>query len=375
MGVTGRKALLLCALGGVLSLFALSPLQSGASKVDEVRSQLAKSRQREAVLTNQITAINSKIGKATKRIAVLQRREAVVQDALSKKQVELDTALERLKRLRLRLRRSQRVLAARLVEIYKTDEPDAITVILESDGFNDLVERMDFMSRIGQADSRVVDRVRYLKERSRREKERVQAAYDEIHRQREILAQTRSGMQSQQATLSDVKGQRRQALAQTEDHSQKLEGDLRDLEAANQQVTGQLQGPSPPGTDKLPKDNGPLAWPVSGPIVSPFGMRWGRLHAGVDIATPTGTPVHASANGIVSIAGWVGGYGNYTCVQYSRTNSYCDAHQASIKVSVGNHVRRGQVIGISDCTGHCFGPHVHFEVRINGNPVNPVPYL
>jgi murein DD-endopeptidase MepM/ murein hydrolase activator NlpD len=104
-------------------------------------------------------------------------------------------------------------------------------------------------------------------------------------------------------------------------------------------------------------------------------MRWGRLHAGVDIAVPSGTPVHAAQSGRVAIAGWVSGYGNYTCIQHSGGLSTCYGHQSSIGVSVGQSVSQGQVIGSSGCTGHCFGPHVHFETRINGTPVNPMGYL
>ena len=114
---------------------------------------------------------------------------------------------------------------------------------------------------------------------------------------------------------------------------------------------------------------------MNGPVVSPFGMRWGRLHAGVDIAVPSGTAIRAAASGTVAMAGWMGGYGQYTCIQHGGGIATCYAHQSSIGVSVGQHVKQGQVIGSSGCTGHCFGPHVHFEVRINGSPVDPMGYL
>jgi murein DD-endopeptidase MepM/ murein hydrolase activator NlpD len=104
-------------------------------------------------------------------------------------------------------------------------------------------------------------------------------------------------------------------------------------------------------------------------------MRWGRLHAGVDIAVPSGTPIRAAGSGTVAIAGWVGGYGNYTCIQHGGGIATCYGHQSRLGVSVGQHVSQGQVIGLSGCTGHCFGPHVHFEVRVGGAPVNPMGYL
>jgi murein DD-endopeptidase MepM/ murein hydrolase activator NlpD len=104
-------------------------------------------------------------------------------------------------------------------------------------------------------------------------------------------------------------------------------------------------------------------------------MRWGRLHAGIDIAVPAGTPIRAAASGRVALAGWNGGYGNYTCIQHSGAIATCYAHQSSIGVSVGQSVTQGQVIGAVGCTGHCFGDHLHFEVRVNGTPVDPLGYL
>jgi hypothetical protein len=121
---------------------------------------------------------------------------------------------------------------------------------------------------------------------------------------------------------------------------------------------------------------GRLAWPVVGPVVSPFGMRWGRLHAGVDIAVPAGTPIYAAATGRVTTEGWVGGYGNYTCLDHGRQVSTCYAHQSRFgPTPSGGILGRGQLVGWVGCTGHCFGPHLHFELRIAGRPIDPLPYL
>jgi murein DD-endopeptidase MepM/ murein hydrolase activator NlpD len=104
-------------------------------------------------------------------------------------------------------------------------------------------------------------------------------------------------------------------------------------------------------------------------------MRWGRMHEGIDIGVPTGTPIHASAAGKVVYAGWMSGYGNLVAIDHGNGLSTAYGHQERVAVSVGQVVAQGQVIGYSDCTGHCFGPHVHFEVRVNGVPVDPLSYL
>jgi murein DD-endopeptidase MepM/ murein hydrolase activator NlpD len=153
----------------------------------------------------------------------------------------------------------------------------------------------------------------------------------------------------------------------------KLEGDLRALEAEQARVTAQLQEAH--GTAPIREGSGQLIWPVSGPVVSGFGMRWGRLHAGVDIAVPAGTGIRAADSGQVVLAAWTGGYGNYVCIQHNGSLSTCYAHLSSYAVSSGAAVSQGQVIGSVGCTGHCFGDHLHFETRVNGSPVDPMGYL
>jgi murein DD-endopeptidase MepM/ murein hydrolase activator NlpD len=121
--------------------------------------------------------------------------------------------------------------------------------------------------------------------------------------------------------------------------------------------------------------SGDMIWPIDGQFTSPFGMRWGRLHAGIDLAAPTGRPIRVVADGRVILAAPTGGYGNYTCVAHSKSISTCYAHQSRFGASVGDVVRQGDVIGYVGNTGHSFGAHLHFEVRIDGRPVNPMDYL
>ncbi len=120
---------------------------------------------------------------------------------------------------------------------------------------------------------------------------------------------------------------------------------------------------------------GKLIWPARGPINSPFGQRWGRLHAGIDIGVPSGTPVRAADAGRVVLSGPSGGYGNYLCIQHTRTLSTCYAHNSRLGARKGDRVRQGQVIARSGNTGNSTGPHLHFETRINGKPVNPMRFL
>jgi murein DD-endopeptidase MepM/ murein hydrolase activator NlpD len=110
-------------------------------------------------------------------------------------------------------------------------------------------------------------------------------------------------------------------------------------------------------------------------VTSGFGWRWGRMHEGIDIAAPFGAPIHAAAAGTVIYCGWLGGYGNLIVIDHGGGLATAYGHQSSLAVGCGTSVGQGQVVGYVGCTGHCFGPHVHFEVRVNGSPVDPLGYL
>ncbi|MDQ3934411.1 MAG: M23 family metallopeptidase [Actinomycetota bacterium] len=125
----------------------------------------------------------------------------------------------------------------------------------------------------------------------------------------------------------------------------------------------------------IKRGSGDFIYPIDGMFTSPFGMRWGRLHAGIDLAAPTGRPIRAAASGRVILAAVTGGYGLYTCIAHNSSISTCYAHQSRFGARQGDSVRQGEVIGYVGNTGHSFGAHLHFEVRINGRPVDPMGYL
>ncbi|HEV2723908.1 MAG TPA: M23 family metallopeptidase [Thermoleophilaceae bacterium] len=160
--------------------------------------------------------------------------------------------------------------------------------------------------------------------------------------------------------------------------NKKLRGELSDLkalEAARRRVARRLAKVGAIYDGPLRLGAGGLAWPVGGSVVSPFGQRWGRLHAGIDIAAPAGTVIRAAADGGVVIRGPVGGYGNYVCVQHTARLTTCYAHLSRFLTERGRVVKQGEPIGLVGCTGRCFGDHLHFETWVGGRPVDPMPFL
>jgi murein DD-endopeptidase MepM/ murein hydrolase activator NlpD len=229
------------------------------------------------------------------------------------------------------------------------------------------------MRTLQDQDNDIVARVRGLRNEMQRTVNTVRAARDEIATRKQQLEATRLALRERTEELATARRKQHATLTQVRKQQDHLEGDVSDISQKISEQLAQQTGVLPAGPIR-PGGHG-LIWPVNGPVVSGFGMRWGQMHEGIDIAVPTGTQIRAAATGTVSIAGVEGGYGNYTCVDHGGGLSTCYAHQERILVSVGQEVSQAQVIGVSDCTGHCLGPHVHFEVRVNGQAVDPLGYL
>jgi murein DD-endopeptidase MepM/ murein hydrolase activator NlpD len=319
---------------------------------------------------------------------VLQTKQVRLEADLEAKRAELAQIQEDLRRERLRLARLKRRLAEarvelanRLVEMYKEDSPDVVTVVLEADGFADLLERTEFLERTSAQDARIIDRVRDAKVETK-------ATADRLDRLEKRAEEVAAAIEAEVVQVVEVKGQlvsrrdsyaqaragKAQLLANTRASRHELEEHVDSLQREQAAVMARLQGSSNVA-GPIRQGSGSLIWPANGSISSPFGMRWGRLHAGIDMPLPEGTGLRAADGGSVAIAGWVGGYGNYVCIQHGGSLSTCYGHMSSIGVSVGQSVGQGQVIGASGNTGNSTGPHLHFEVRVNGSPVDPLGYL
>ena len=384
------------ALAVLLLSSAAAPAQDLQSKLEAKQAELSKVQERKGVLTTTISRYEGQIERLTSEVAGLRRQEAGVRARLAAKQAELDRAVARLdvakKRLaaaRAHLKRALVVLRERLVAVYEVGTPDLLSVIVDSSSYEDLVNRAAYLDRIHGMDDAIVGRVRLLRDevrstvdRLRASKDQIQAARDTIAAEEQALARARAAVQSRQSALLAARGRRLAALAKIRSHERELDGSVAAIQG---KIAAQLMGTgsAPLAAGPIQAGNGSgLIWPVDGPVVSGFGPRningSYEFHPGVDIAVPSGTPIRAAAAGTVVFTepeSSSGGYGNYTCIDHGGGLSTCYAHQESFAVSAGQRVSQGQVIGYSDCTGYCLGPHVHFEVRINGEVTDPMGYL
>jgi murein DD-endopeptidase MepM/ murein hydrolase activator NlpD len=402
-------AILCAAMLAPLLLWALSPLVTTAaaprtlnevqSKIREKEREIDRKKGSERVLTSDISRYTAHIQDLQGRITTLQTQQVRIQADLDRKRAELVRIQDELRRERARLTRlkarliaARRALAERLVELYKSDKPDLITVVLSSKDFVDLMERGEFLRRISNSDKRIVAAVRDAKAEATATTKRLSSLEERQQKVAAVVLERRNQVAGVKQDLVEARSgyeqsrtQKRNALAGVREQRHALEDDLGELQEVQARIQAKLAAVASGSSGTLPagpiqQGSGGMVWPVNGPITSPFceARSWESCHPGIDIGVPSGTPIRAAASGRVVLMqpdASSGGYGNFTCVQHTASMSTCYAHQSQFGTSMGAQVTQGQVIGYVGCTGRCYGDHLHFEVRINGAVTNPLNYL
>ncbi|MEZ5077707.1 MAG: peptidoglycan DD-metalloendopeptidase family protein [Solirubrobacterales bacterium] len=395
---TPRPPALVLGLLASLVVVALLGASSAAAKtasekLEAVEGKISEAQEREGVLTTAIAAMGRRIDALEGRVAGLRERESAVEAELAAKQAELDEAeaqlrraLDRLEQLRGQLRRALLALRARLVAMYVEGSPDITEIVLSAEDYDELVSSAYYLEALRESDTQLSERVKGLRDEAKRlvvirseAKQTIEAARDEIAAREQRLETTRTELQSREAELVAARGERRASLRSVRgeiDQHEEIAADLR-AEIAAQLAASTGVPTLPAGSLPSPSAAG-FIWPVDGVLTSTFGYRWGRMHEGIDIGAAEGTPIRAAAAGTVVLVqseASSGGYGNFTCVDHGSGLSTCYAHQSSIATSPGAQVGQDEVIGYVGNTGHSFGAHLHFEVRYNGAPVDPLGYL
>jgi murein DD-endopeptidase MepM/ murein hydrolase activator NlpD len=358
------------------------------SRISGLRSEIAEAKAREGVLSNEISDASSRIdalagdiGVLTDRLAALEQELAAHRARLAQLQERYREQTEHLKRLTHEHAVAQRRLGERLVTLYKTGEASELEILLQAQSFADLLDQLDYFRAIGEQDKAIVDTIKRVQIEvrvARLETARIKA---EVAEETAILAEktaaeraARAQLIAQQAALAAARDDKQGLLAGVREDRHEHQENLEEMVAASAAIAAQIQNappsPSPPGA---PSAAG-FVWPVSGPVTSGFGWRWGRMHEGIDISAACGTPIRAAAAGTVIYAGWMSGYGNITIIDHGGGIATAYGHQSSISVG-GGSVAQGQVIGAVGNTGFSTGCHLHFEVRVNGAPVDPLGYL
>ena len=394
----GRRSLAL--VGLVIALVAAGPAAADDpadekvavdARIAALQAEIAQANSQEGVLTSQLSAVVAELEDAQAAVDSAEASVSSLETELSAQQERLDrlTALlarqtRQLERLEAEYTRAVTILEARVRTAYIDEPPDLLAFLVSASSFDDLIDNVEFLERIGAQDRRVarqVERAKTLAEAERRATigtRKLQAAAVSVIAARTDEARVaRDRLAADRDRLSTVETVKQSALASTretrEDYLHEVEGLAAESASLAAQIKAAQEGAGSTGNGQ-PSAAG-LIWPCDGVVVSGFGMRWGRMHEGIDINCPYGAPNRAAAAGTVIYAGWLGGYGNLVVVDHGNGLSTAYGHASAILVSVGQTVSQGETVSLVGATGHVTGPHLHFEVRINGVAVDPLLYL
>jgi murein DD-endopeptidase MepM/ murein hydrolase activator NlpD len=353
-------------------------LQEATEESRDVRGQLSAAQQRRSGLTAEVRLLQQDL-------ATAQAKLAEVQAALDVARHELELWTKRLERARADLLAQQELLNAKAATAYKLGPTAYAEAILGADDLAAIADRTFYVERVLSVSADLLAGVRVSRELVASRQDRVGVYEDGVAmRFRQVRRQTEriAAMTAQQKALLeqiDLEVEfTAESLEDLNSARERYEEAVAQLEAESARIQGLIQGSGSTGSGQY---GGELYWPTSGAIVSGFGYRthpvYGttRFHSGVDIDGACGQPIYAAEDGTVLSAGSNGGYGNASVIDHGNGLSTLYAHQSSIGVSSGSSVSRGQQIGLVGTTGLSTGCHLHFEVRVNGEPVDPVPYL
>ena len=358
------------------------------SKIDAIHARIREKRDQLEFEAHRESDIRRQLGETTTAISSVQARIADVQSRIDaalltegRQKRLLAGALEALQLQRAAYRH-------RIVQMYEGSVDDRLAVLLGTQSFVDFTERWDDLRYVAVADQRAI-----------RARDEAARAVDVLERSIEAtIVELRAEDDEQTQSRNQLDGlaqERTDLLAVASEHRTHVAAEVQELEEISAQEEAQLEAlvreqeaaaereRERTGVPAVrPPSAGAMQWPLSGPITSPFGMRLNpfggghtEFHPGIDIGVDVGTTVAAAAAGKVIIVGWVSGYGNYIAIDHGGGISTGYGHLSSFFVSVGQEVQRGQAIGASGNTGRSTGPHLIFEVRRNGTPVDPNPFL
>jgi murein DD-endopeptidase MepM/ murein hydrolase activator NlpD len=384
------------AIGALALLAAAAPAfadivekkHSVDSRIVELQGRVQAAKDREAALQHEIVSVSGDIRSLEQQVGVVSERLAPLGHELVLRELKLkrlnalfQVQTERLEFLQEQHRIALARLNQRLVAGYESEQPDELSFLLAARSFSELIDGLDYARLVVRRDREIVAEVdaskrevaitRWQTRRSRKsvrhQAEIVAVRVDQVRALRDELVANKGKLE---AARQEKKVSLDSLTAEERADAEEIDG----LQAVSADLAAKILAAQAHSTVQHVSGAG-FIWPVNAAITSPFGWRWGRMHEGVDLGAAYGTPIAAAAAGVVIYAGWEGGYGNLTVIDHGGGLATAYGHQSRIAVSVGQSVSQGETIGFVGSTGHSTGPHLHFEVRVNGEAVDPLGYL
>ena len=346
------------------------------AELSDVQSQMNEAQHRKGLAEEQIGSVSellrqiqSELDVALNELHAIEVQQSQVNAQIQQTEVELTAAQKRLDE-------RERILNKRLRDVYMHGKLNYLEVILGAKNFTDFANRLEFLKRIVSADLNLITEIRAERELILQKKQQLEV-------QRQQLAKLQAEAEAKKTVVENKKQDQLIVLARLQDEKALAEASYAELQATSQDIEARIRARQQQGASagQVVHGSGVFIWPTSGPITSPFGYRIHPIfgtqiyHSGIDIGVDTGTPIMAADSGVVVEADWLGGYGYAVVIDHGNGLSTLYGHNSELAVSPGQSVQQGQVIAYAGSTGYSTGPHCHFEVRVDGSPVDPMGYL
>ncbi|ACZ18725.1 Peptidase M23 [Thermanaerovibrio acidaminovorans DSM 6589] len=368
-------------------------LKQEEKRLNQVQGQISYHRKKVQEMEGKERNVISEIESLAQQMAVTEQRISVINLRREKVKERMRQLTEEIKHTSSRIDYVKDLLRARLVAIYKYGGVAEFNLLLSAPGAMDALSTSYLLGKIADQDRRLITE---LSDR----KARLDMAHRELKEQRALLERQNQELQENKLKLRVATDRRNDLLKRVRSEKSLHLAELREYERMEQEINSTItrlmaekrrrlaearakaakaQGTAP--QEVVYYKGGRLAWPLVGQIRSSFGVRVHPvfrtriMHTGLDISGSTGDPVRAAESGEVLYAGWLRGYGQVIILDHGRDLTTVYAHLSKIEVNEGEKVSRGEQIGRVGSTGIATGPHLHFEVRVNGKAVNPMGYL
>lgn len=348
-------------------------LNESQQRLQVEKDKLYNINQKERSLSRELKKTESTLWKVEESIRSVKYRQERVTESIALAEADIRSLKEQ-------IAVSQKNVSRRLKELYKNRDINYWAVLLESESFYDCITRMDFLRRIFKTDLSMISDLRGKQVKLQKEEDYLKSLKAE-------LAQTESDYRKEQVSYQQLRTEHKGILDEVSAQQTETAANVYEMEHLSKELEYQLESiireeqrlnaPQFSRTSSPVRGEGVFIWPVRGIITSDYGYRIhpirGRsiFHSGIDIGANYGVPIRASASGIVIMSEYYGGYGNTVIIDHGNGYSTLYGHCSALFVGRGQRVSQGTVVASIGSTGMSTGPHLHFEVRYNGSPVDP----
>lgn len=337
-------------------------LEEAQERLEQIREEIGEKESKAKTLRQKVDALNESLTKLQLEVSRLNEDIADIES-------EVRDAEDRIERTEEEIAAIEDKATEQAVSLYKGGDQDVLSVLLSSESLSELDERVEMLGIAAQENTGALIKFGRLQVEIREQNEDLFAKKDELS----SILDSRTAVLEEQSKRKTELSVQLAALRESLGIRKSRESHLVDEIADTKDLLVEHQAKS--AVAALGTSSQGFIWPLNGAVTSYYGPRWGSMHTGIDVDGVTGQPLVAAKEGQVVLAAPYSGYGNAVIIDHGGGYGTLYAHMSSFNTSNGAYVDQGDIIGYVGCTGSCTGDHLHFEVRVNGNPVDPMPYL